>query len=90
MEAAVGVLRDFYANCQQLDSDAQLMLDGAEPAMIFHVLVLDDASAQAQNMFADENGNAGGENPENPPLDPLHPLAPPPALPAPPPSSASR
>ena len=36
-------LRDFYTNCQQLDSDAQLMLDGAEPAMIFHVLVLDDA-----------------------------------------------
>ena len=71
-------LRDFYANCQQLESEAQLMLDGAEPAMIFHVLVLDDASAQAQSMFGG-GANAGGG--ENPPLDPLHPLAPPPALP---------
>ena len=72
-------LRDFYANCQQLDSDAQLMLDGAEPAMIFHVLVLDDASAQAQSMFGGGGGGGANSGGENPPLDPLHPLAPPPA-----------
>merc|ERR1711969_276637 len=55
-------LRDFYTNCQQLDSSAQLMLDGAEPAMIFHVLVLDEASAQAQSMFGggSAGANAGG------------------------------
>eukprot|EP01045_Picozoa_sp_COSAG04_P016474 COSAG04_NODE_1378_length_7010_cov_3.077268_4_plen_716_part_00 len=77
-------LRGFYANCQQLDSDAQLMLDGAEPAMIFHVLVLDDASAQAQSMFGGGGGGGGDFADENPSLDPLHPLAPPPpALPAP-------
>lgn len=28
-------LTNFYANCQELDSCAQLMLDNAEPAMIF-------------------------------------------------------
>ena len=66
-------LRGFYASCQQLDSDAQLMLDGSEPAMIFHVLVLDDASAQAQSMFGGGSGGGGGKN--SPLLGPAPPLA---------------
>merc|ERR1711969_39079 len=73
-------LRTFYSGCQGLTSEAQLMLDSAETAMIFHVLVFDDAAAQAQAMFG------GGGSAPAPPLDPLHPHPPPPpALPAPPP-----
>jgi hypothetical protein len=74
-------LRGFYTSCQELDANAQLMLDSAEPAMIFHVLVLDEGAAQADSMFA------GGEPPPPPPLVQLDPLVPPPppALPAPPP-----
>ena len=34
-------LRAFYADCQEMSSNAQLMLDSAEPAMIFHLLVVD-------------------------------------------------
>ena len=40
-------LRTFYSGCQGLTSEAQLMLDSAKTAMIFHVLVFDDAAAQA-------------------------------------------
>ena len=77
-------LRGLYANCQELQSNAQLMLEDAEPAMIFHVLVFDDAAAQAQSMFG--GGSAPGPGH---PLDPLQPLPPPPALPAPPPPGGS-
>ena len=72
-------LRGLYANCQELQSNAQLMLEDAEPAMIFHVLVFDDAAAQAQSMFG--GGSAPGPGH---PLDPLQPLPPPPVLPTPP------
>eukprot|EP01045_Picozoa_sp_COSAG04_P011127 COSAG04_NODE_708_length_10915_cov_5.000555_6_plen_949_part_00 len=81
-------LRGFYTNCQELDSNAQLMLGDAEQAMIFHVLVFDDAAAQAQSMFGG-GGSSSTSNPGNPPLDSLHPLAPPPALPGPSPPGVS-
>ena len=48
----------------------QLMSDSTEPAMIFHVLVLDEGAAQAGGMFPGAGG--GGA-----PLIPLDPLAPP-------------
>jgi hypothetical protein len=80
--AELGQLRGFYTSCQELEASAQLMLDSAEPAMIFHVLVLDEGEAQAGGMFP------AGDTPAPPPLvqvDPLAPLPPaPPALPAPP------
>eukprot|EP01045_Picozoa_sp_COSAG04_P013863 COSAG04_NODE_1006_length_8814_cov_4.556053_4_plen_794_part_00 len=65
--------RAFSSSCEGLQG-AESMLKEAEPAMIFHVLVLDDASAQAQSMFGGVGGSAPG-----PALEPLQPLAQPPA-----------
>ena len=45
--AELAQLRGFYTRCQELDASMQLMLDSAEPAMIFHVLVLSESDAQA-------------------------------------------
>ena len=75
--AELGQLRGFYTSCQELEASAQLMLDSAEPAMIFHVLVLNEGEAQAGGMFP------AGDTPAPPPLVQIDPLAPP-ALPAPP------
>ena len=73
----------FYASCQEIQVGSQLMLQDAQPAMIFHVLVVGEGDAQAGAMFSG-GGTTGGTNP---PLDPLQPLVPPPpALPTPAPS----
>ena len=66
--AELAQLRGFYTRCQELAANAQLMLDSAEPAMIFHLLVVDEGAAQAGGMFPGPP----------PPLVPLDPLAPPP------------
>ena len=78
--AELGQLCGFYTSCQELESNMQLMLESAEPAMIFHVLVLDEGAAQAGSMFP----GAGGGGAPLILLDPLAPPAPP-ALPGPPP-----
>jgi hypothetical protein len=78
--AELGQLRGFYTSCQELEAATQLMLDSAEPAMIFHVLVIDEGAAQAGGMFpAAGSGGTGGAPP--PPLVPLNPLAPAPPPP---------
>ena len=41
----LGDLRTFYADCQEMSSNAQLMLDSAQPAMIFHLLVVDEEAS---------------------------------------------
>ena len=84
--AELAQLRGFYTSCQELEANMQLMLDSAEPAMIFHVLVIDEGTAQAGGMLPGGGGAASPPSP--PPLVPLNPLAPPPppALPAPSPS----
>eukprot|EP01045_Picozoa_sp_COSAG04_P022288 COSAG04_NODE_2497_length_4008_cov_1.911486_1_plen_621_part_10 len=71
-------LRSFYADCEEMSSNAQLMLDSAQPAMIFHLLVVDEeANAEAQRLFDVAPGVQ--------PLGPLHPISPPPPSVAPPP-----
>lgn len=56
--AELGQLRGFYASCQELESNTQLMLDSAEPAMIFHVLVVGVDAAQAGSMFPGDPGES--------------------------------
>ena len=83
--AELAQLRGFYTSCQELSANMLLMLASAEPAMIFHVLVIDEGAAQAGGMFP---AGGTGAAPPPPPLVPLKPgpAPPPPALPAPPPS----
>ena len=55
--AELGQLRrGFYTSCQELESNMQLMLDSAELAMIFHVVVLNEGAAQAGSMFLGAGG----------------------------------
>ena len=55
--AELGQLRrGFYTSCQELESNMQLMLDSAELAMIFHVVVLGESAAQAGSMFLGAGG----------------------------------
>ena len=42
--AELALLRDFHASCQELEASSQQMLDSATPAMIFHLLVVDEAT----------------------------------------------
>eukprot|EP01045_Picozoa_sp_COSAG04_P015379 COSAG04_NODE_1211_length_7719_cov_2.630232_9_plen_783_part_01 len=74
--------RGFYGSCQDMSSGSQLMLGDAEPAMIFHVLVVDEATAQSGSMFP----GSGGDLPRGH-LDPLRPLSPP--GPTPPPGAVA-
>ena len=64
----------FYGACTEAEQAAAAMMDGASPAMIFHVLVVSDAAANQDAMFG------GGMTP-SPPLGPLEPVpTPAPAL----------
>ena len=73
--------RSFAASCSELRTGSQhQMLGDARPAIIFHVLVIDEGAAQAGSMFAGGAATGGGGTP----LDPLQPLTP---LPPPSPSA---
>ena len=75
----------FAASCSELQTGSQLMLQDARPAMIFHVLVIDEGAAQAGGMFPGGAATGSGDQP----LDPLQPLSPPPPTPPSPPVSGA-
>jgi hypothetical protein len=66
--------QELYGNCQEVEQAAAAMLQDARPAMIFHVLVLNEAAAQQAQMF-------GGGSAPAPLVGPIGPL-PPPSSPA--------
>eukprot|EP01050_Picozoa_sp_SAG11_P012249 SAG11_NODE_1351_length_5135_cov_2.092931_3_plen_603_part_00 len=59
----------FYGGCQEVEQAAAAMLEDARPAMIFHVVVLNEAAAQQAQMF-------GGGSAPAPPIGPIGPLPP--------------
>ena len=59
----------FYGGCQEVEQAAAAMLEDARPAMIFHVVVLNEAAARQAQMFG------GGSAPA--PIGPIGPLPPP-------------
>eukprot|EP01051_Picozoa_sp_SAG22_P003500 SAG22_NODE_172_length_16609_cov_14.370806_2_plen_2010_part_00 len=64
----------FYGGCQEAEQAAAAMLQDAQPAMIFHVVVLNEAAAQQAQMFS------GGSAPP-PPIGSIGPLPPSPSPP---------
>eukprot|EP01051_Picozoa_sp_SAG22_P005580 SAG22_NODE_336_length_12071_cov_10.875125_1_plen_737_part_00 len=62
----------FYGGCQEVEQAAAAMLQDARPAMIFHVVVMNEAAAQQAQMF-------GGGNAPAPPVGPIGPLPPSPS-----------
>ena len=77
--------RGFAASCSELQTSSQLMMQDARPAMIFHVLVIDEGAAQSGSMFPGGGTTGGGGTP----LDPLQPLSPPPPAPPSPPATGA-
>eukprot|EP01050_Picozoa_sp_SAG11_P011208 SAG11_NODE_1173_length_5602_cov_35.121933_6_plen_493_part_00 len=62
----------FYGGCQEVVQAAAAMLEDARPAMIFHVVVMNEAATQQAQMFE------GGSNPA-PPVGPIGPVPPSPS-----------
>eukprot|EP01043_Picozoa_sp_COSAG02_P057198 COSAG02_NODE_6903_length_3297_cov_18.176986_2_plen_719_part_00 len=62
----------FYGGCQEVEQAAAAMLEDARPAMIFHVVVMNEAAAQQAQMF-------GGGSAPAPPLGQIGPLPPSPS-----------
>eukprot|EP01052_Picozoa_sp_SAG31_P075233 SAG31_NODE_34408_length_333_cov_0.876068_1_plen_58_part_01 len=40
----------FYSDCNEVEQQATAVLDGATPAMMFHVVVIDQEAEQQQAM----------------------------------------
>eukprot|EP01052_Picozoa_sp_SAG31_P008376 SAG31_NODE_422_length_15859_cov_5.161865_4_plen_667_part_00 len=62
----------FYGGCQEVEQATVAMLEDARPAMIFHVVVMNEVAAQQAQMF-------GGGNAPAPPVGPIGPLPPSPS-----------
>eukprot|EP01050_Picozoa_sp_SAG11_P011744 SAG11_NODE_1266_length_5342_cov_4.156369_3_plen_663_part_00 len=62
----------FYSGCQEVEQAAAAMLQDARPAMIFHVVVMNEAAAQQAQMF-------GGGSAPAPPIGPIGPVPPSPS-----------
>eukprot|EP01050_Picozoa_sp_SAG11_P020029 SAG11_NODE_3298_length_2539_cov_3.599590_2_plen_636_part_00 len=66
----------FYGGCQEVEQAAAVMLEDARPAMIFHVVVMNEAAAQQAQMF-------GGGSAPAPPIGQIGPIGPVPPSPNP-------